>query len=59
MGRLLNRAEEIRLVADYKDESVALGDAQEMVEQAEAFVAAMLGQFMPENPNETYHRIKP
>ncbi|WP_338911880.1 HEPN domain-containing protein [Mycetohabitans rhizoxinica] len=52
MGRLLNRAEEIRLVADYKDESVALGDAQEMVEQAEAFVVAMLDQFMPENPNE-------
>jgi len=48
MGRLLKRAEEIRLVADYKGDSVELADAREMVEQAETFVAALRLQFMPE-----------
>lgn len=45
IGRLLKRAEEIRLVADYKGDSVELVDAREMVEQAEAFVAAMRKHF--------------
>lgn len=48
MGRLLKRAEEIRLVADYTGDSVELEDAQEMVAQAETFVAAMRAKFMPE-----------
>ncbi len=47
VGRLLNRAHEIRLVADYKGDSVEPADAQEMVEQAEIFVAAMRAEFMP------------
>ena len=47
LGRLLNRAQEIRQVADYKGDSVELSDAQEMVEQAEAFVAATRSEFMP------------
>lgn len=47
MGRLLNRAEEVRLVADYKGDSVELVDAKEMVEQAETFVAALRTTFMP------------
>ncbi|MDX9944195.1 MAG: HEPN domain-containing protein [Azonexus sp.] len=41
MGRLLKRAEEIRLVADYNGDSVELGDAQEMVLQSESFVSGM------------------
>jgi uncharacterized protein (UPF0332 family) len=41
LGRLLNRAEEIRLVADYKGDSVELSDAKEMIEQAEIFIAAL------------------
>lgn len=41
LGRLLKRAEEIRLVADYKGDSVELSDAQEIVAQAETFVTAM------------------
>lgn len=45
MGRLLKRAEEIRLVADYKNDSVELADAAEIVEQAENFVAAMRAAF--------------
>lgn len=45
MGRLLKRAEEIRLVADYKGDSVEFEDAQEMVEQAEIFVATLREKF--------------
>lgn len=45
LGRLLKRAEEIRLVADYKGDSVELGDAREMVEQAAVFVVAMRDHF--------------
>ncbi len=48
MGRLLKRAEEIRLVADYKGDSIELIDAQEMVEQAEIFVSALRAEFMPQ-----------
>lgn len=46
MGRLMKRAEEVRLVADYKGDSVELADAREMVEQAEIFVEAMRTTFM-------------
>ena len=45
VGRLLNRAHEIRLVADYNGESVEPADAREMVGQAETFVAAMRQHF--------------
>lgn len=47
MGRLLKRAEEIRIVADYKSDSVELVDAREMVEQAEVFVATIRAEFIP------------
>lgn len=47
VGRLLNRAHEIRLVGDYNGDSVEPSDAQEMVEQADTFVAAMRAAFMP------------
>jgi uncharacterized protein (UPF0332 family) len=46
IGRLLNRAHEIRLVADYNEESVDFSDANDMVEQAETFIAAMRSEFM-------------
>lgn len=45
IGRLLKRAEEIRLVADYRGDSVELSDAREMVEQAAQFVEAMRTTF--------------
>lgn len=57
MGRLLKRAEEIRLVADYKGNSVDLSDAREMVEQAATFVATMRAEFMPEDSND--YRMSP
>ena len=41
IGRLLKRAEEVRLVADYRADSVELDDAREMVEQAKLFVESM------------------
>lgn len=50
MGRLLNRAHEIRQVADYKAESVELEDAKELVEQAEVFVANLRAAFLPDQP---------
>jgi len=46
LGRLLNRAEEIRLVADYKGDAVEFDDACEVVVQAERFVEAMRSQFL-------------
>lgn len=49
MGRLLKRAEEIRLIADYRADSVEPSDAREIVEQAETFVAAMRATFLPAN----------
>lgn len=41
MGRLLKHAETFRYVADYEGDPVELSDAQEMVKQADNFVAAM------------------
>ena len=38
---MLKHAEQVRLIADYLDDSVQAEDAAEMVEQAGRFVAAM------------------
>ena len=57
LGRLLKRAEEIRLVADYTGDSVEHDDAQEIVEQAEIFVDAMRAEFMSAEPNARDGRI--
>ena len=51
MGRLLNRAEEIRLVADYRGDSVERGDAEEMVKQAETFITTIRAHFPPKGPS--------
>ncbi len=45
LGRALNRAEEVRLIADYKGDSIDAADAGEMVTSAEAFVPAMQMKF--------------
>ncbi len=52
MGRALNRAEEMRLIADYKGESVEAHDATDMIEQAESFVSTLTRMFMPETDQE-------
>lgn len=59
VGRLLNRAHEIRLVADYNGDSVEPADAQEMVKQAETFVAAMRAEFMPEASDDNNYGMTP
>ena len=41
IGRLLNRGEEVRLVADYNGESVTQSDAERQVAEAELFVTAI------------------
>jgi uncharacterized protein (UPF0332 family) len=41
LGKSLKRAEETRLVADYRSESVTRDDAQELVREAFGFVRAM------------------
>lgn len=48
LGRLLNRAHEIRQIADYTGDSVELADASLLVQQAEVFVAAMRNAFIRE-----------
>ena len=48
LGRMLKRAEEIRIVADYKASAVELADARNMVAEAHRFVAAISAQFLPE-----------
>ena len=48
-GRLLKQAETFRYVADYEGDPVELGDAREMVKQAETFIAAISAGLMPEN----------
>lgn len=48
LGKALNRAEEIRLVADYKGDMVEFEDAREIVDQAEVFVEAIRGEFIPD-----------
>ena len=47
LGRALNRAAEIRLIADYKDEPVDPERAAGVVEQASVFVEAMQAAFLP------------
>ncbi len=44
-GRLLKHAEAFRYVADYGGDPVELGEAREIVEQAETFVAAVRAAF--------------
>ena len=48
VGRLLNRAHEIRLLADYNGDSVDIAAAKELVEQAEIFVSVLRRQYLPE-----------
>ena len=54
LGRLLNRAFEIRRVADYNGDSVQAGDARELVDKAKVFVAAMQAVVLAkENPQQS------
>jgi uncharacterized protein (UPF0332 family) len=44
LGKALNRAEEIRLIADYTGDTVESGEAKELVSLAEIFVAEVQKQ---------------
>lgn len=48
LGKALNKVEDLRLIADYKDDAVAPEDAKWAVEQAHVFVAAMQALFKHE-----------
>ena len=51
LGCALNKAEEIRLIADCKGDAVEREQAAWAVDQASAFVKAMLAEFMPQAPD--------
>ena len=50
LGKTLNKAEELRLMADYKGDQVEKEDAAWAVAQAQTFVHAMQTAFMPKAP---------
>lgn len=52
-GRMLKRAEETRIVADYTGDSIEMADAQALVEQSTLFVTAMRSRFVPELDSRT------
>ncbi len=58
MGRLLNRAHEIRLVADYHADCIETADATEMVAQARRFITAMHALCTGENPGSADQAIQ-
>ncbi len=53
IGRSLNLAHEVRLLADYNGDSVEIEDAARVVEQAEAFVSVMKALFVRALPGES------
>lgn len=46
-GRIFNRMEDLRLIADYKGDPIEPEQANWAVDQAQAFVQAMRNAFMP------------
>jgi uncharacterized protein (UPF0332 family) len=50
LGRSLNKAEELRLVADYKGEPVEIAEAAWAVSQAQAFVHVIQVLFSDDEP---------
>lgn len=46
-GRILNRAHEVRLLADYRADSVTPEDAKPMIEQALLFIATVRHTCLP------------
>ena len=48
LGRSLNKVEELRLIADYKGDPLGRDESAWAVSQAQAFVQAMQGLFLPD-----------
>jgi len=59
LGKTLNKAEELRLVADYKGNPVEKEDAAWAVSQAQTFVQAMQITFMPKAPKKSNNGPEP
>ena len=59
LGKTLNKAEELRLVADYKGDAVEKEDAAWAVSQAQTFVQAMQITFMPKAPKKSNNGPEP
>lgn len=62
LGKAFNRAEEIRLEADYKGDPIPTDKARETVEQSETFVAAigaMLSRLKPPGNDDSDSTPKP
>jgi uncharacterized protein (UPF0332 family) len=51
LGRSFNKAEDLRLVADYKGDPISLEDAQWTVQQAQAFVEQVKTRFIGDAGN--------
>lgn len=49
-GRIFNRMEELRLIADYKGDPIEPEQADWAVDQAQVFVQAMHDAFVPDSP---------
>lgn len=52
LGKALNKAEELRLVADYKGDPIERDDAAWAVQQAQAFVTTMRATFIQKLPKD-------
>ncbi len=57
-GRTFNRMEELRLIADYKGDSIEQEQAAWAVDQAQAFVEAMSNAFMHGSTDNSSARFK-
>ena len=53
LGKALNKAENVRILADYTGEDIELEKAAEIVEQAAQFVTAVENKFAPAVPSAT------
>ena len=51
LGKALNKAENVRILADYTGEDIELEKAAEIVEQAAQFVTAVENKFAPAAPS--------
>lgn len=59
LGKALNKAEDLRLVADYKDDAVEAEDAAWAVREAKRFVKAMSAEFMSDPRRDDDTRMEP
>ncbi len=59
LGKALNKAEDLRLVADYRDDAVEAEAAAWAVREAKRFVKAMSAEFMSDPRRDDDPRMEP